>query len=150
MCGCLLGKFSKRVRSIDSFEDADLKVVLKIVLIRVGANIELIGDTLAVDCVEQRVKFIRSCQYLICHQAKPDGPDLNTRNGTDLDKEGFDVVAIAGLEGVASNFDHEVEEANENQQEHLAEVVQETREDEAVADLSNHILAVCRVEKQTE
>jgi ubiquinone/menaquinone biosynthesis C-methylase UbiE len=68
----------------------------------------------------------------------------------DLDREGFDVVAIAGLEGVASNFDHEVEEANEKQQEYLAEVVQETREDEAVADLSNHILAVCRAEKQTE
>src|SRR5699024_240050 len=82
MCGCLLGKFSKRVRWIDSFEDADLKVILKVVLVRVGADIELIGDALAVDCVEQRVKFIRSCQYLICNQAKPDGPDLNTRNGT--------------------------------------------------------------------
>ena len=62
----------------------------------------------------------------------------------DLTREGFDVIAIAGLEGVASNFDREIEEASENHQEHLAEVVRETREDEVVADLSNHILAVCR------
>lgn len=62
----------------------------------------------------------------------------------DLTEEGFNVVAIAGLEGVASNFDHEVEEATENQQEYVAEVVCETREDRAVADLSNHILAICR------
>ena len=54
------------------------------------------------------------------------------------------MVAIAGVEGAASNFDHEVEEADESQQEYLAEAVRETREDEVVADLSNHILAVCR------
>lgn len=57
MRGCLLGKFSERVRRIDSLEDADLEMVLKVVLIRVGADIELLGDELAVDFVEQRVKF---------------------------------------------------------------------------------------------
>ena len=62
MRGCLLGKFSERGRRIDSFEDADLEMVLKIVFIGVGADIELIGDELAVDCIEQRVKFTRSSQ----------------------------------------------------------------------------------------
>jgi hypothetical protein len=36
-------------------------MVLKVVLARVGADIELIGDELAVDFIEQRVKFARSC-----------------------------------------------------------------------------------------
>ena len=62
----------------------------------------------------------------------------------DLTNGGLDVLTIAGLEGVASNFDHEIEEATEDQQKSLAEVVRETREDHAVAELSNHILAVCR------
>jgi hypothetical protein len=55
----LLGKFSERVRRVDSLEDADLEMVLKIVFVRVGADIELIGNKLAVDFVEQRVKFVR-------------------------------------------------------------------------------------------
>jgi SAM-dependent methyltransferase len=62
----------------------------------------------------------------------------------DLSQEGFEVVTIVGLEGVASNFDHEVEEATADQQEYLSKVVRETREDRVVADLSNHILAVCQ------
>lgn len=62
----------------------------------------------------------------------------------DLTDGGLDVLTIVGLEGVASNFDHEVEEATDDQQESLAEVVKETREDHAIAELSNHMLAVCR------
>lgn len=77
-------------------------------------------------------------EFVECHFFRVEELRQNLTEG------GFDVVAIAGLEGVASNFDHEVEEANEDQQEYLAEVVRETREDEFIADLSNHILAVCR------
>ena len=77
-------------------------------------------------------------EFVECHFFRADELER------DLIREGFDVVTVAGLEGVASNFDYEVEEATDDQQESLAEVVRETREDRGVADLSNHILAVCR------
>ena len=77
-------------------------------------------------------------EFVECHFFRADELDR------DLVREGFDVITAAGLEGVASNFDYEVEEATDDQQESLAEVVRETREDRDVADLSNHILAVCR------
>ena len=60
--------------------------------------------------------------------------------------EGFAVERIVGLEGPASNFDAEVEAAGPEDRERIAEVVRSLREDRTFADLSNHILAVARVE----
>ena len=63
-----------------------------------------------------------------------------------LEANGIAVSVVAGLEGPASNFDHEIDETNEEDQEQIWEVVREVREDPTFADLSNHILAVGRVQ----
>ena len=63
-----------------------------------------------------------------------------------LEAGGIDVAVVAGLEGPASNFDSEVEEASEEEQKRIREVVRAVREDPTFADLSNHILAVGHVE----
>ncbi|WP_227380118.1 class I SAM-dependent methyltransferase [Haladaptatus halobius] len=61
-----------------------------------------------------------------------------------LSKNGFSVVAIAGLEGVASNFEQPLEDASDEALTYIREIVRERsfREDPTVADMSNHILAV--------
>ncbi len=56
------------------------------------------------------------------------------------------VEAVVGLEGPASNFETSLEEIDEDAQKNVAAVVRELREDPTIADLSNHILAVGRVE----
>lgn len=66
-----------------------------------------------------------------------------------LEGAGFDVERIVGLEGTASLFaDDELREGmsslSDEQVASIETVVERTREDEAVADLSSHILAVCR------
>jgi len=63
-----------------------------------------------------------------------------------LSGAGLDVRAVVGLEGPASNFEETVEDADEETFEAMRAVVTdpEFREDPAVADLSNHILAVAR------
>lgn len=61
-----------------------------------------------------------------------------------LARHGLDVQVVAGLEGPASNFDGEIEEASEESREQIREVVRRVREDPTFADLSNHILAVAR------
>ena len=63
-----------------------------------------------------------------------------------LASNGFAVERIVGLEGPASNFDREVEAADPGDRERIAGVVRALREDRTVADLSNHVLAVARVE----
>ena len=62
-----------------------------------------------------------------------------------LEANGIAVSVVAGLEGPASNFDSEIEDAGEEDQERIREVVRTVREDPTFADLSNHILAVGRV-----
>jgi len=62
MAGCLFSKFSERVSGIDSLEYADLEMIFKVVLVGVGADSKLVGNGLAVDFVEQRVKLTRGCQ----------------------------------------------------------------------------------------
>ncbi|GKZ13948.1 class I SAM-dependent methyltransferase [Haladaptatus sp. T7] len=63
-----------------------------------------------------------------------------------LEARGIAVEVVAGLEGPASNFGANLEEIDEEAQETVAEVVETLREDPTIADLSNHILAVGRVE----
>ncbi len=63
-----------------------------------------------------------------------------------LTDHGVAVEVVAGLEGPASNFGTTLEEVDENAQERVAEIVRTLREDPTIADLSNHILAVGRVE----
>jgi SAM-dependent methyltransferase len=63
-----------------------------------------------------------------------------------LENHGIAVEAVAGLEGPASNFGANLEEIDEEAQETVADVVETLREDPTIADLSNHILAVGRVE----
>lgn len=65
-----------------------------------------------------------------------------------LSAAGFDVETVVGLEGTASLFaDDDLREGlaslSDEQVDSIETVVQRTREDEAVADLSSHILAVC-------
>lgn len=63
-----------------------------------------------------------------------------------LSENGLAVERLVGLEGPASNFDGEVEEAESESRERIADAVRTLREDRTIADLSNHILAVSRVE----
>lgn len=63
-----------------------------------------------------------------------------------LEDRGIAVEVVAGLEGPASNFGANLEEIDEEAQETVAEVVETLREDPTITDLSNHILAVGRVE----
>ncbi|MFC7047100.1 class I SAM-dependent methyltransferase [Halobacteriaceae archaeon GCM10025711] len=57
---------------------------------------------------------------------------------------GFTVETLVGLEGVASNYGEELAAAPEAAQADVRRVVESLREDRAVVDLSNHILAVAR------
>ena len=68
-----------------------------------------------------------------------------------LASNGFSVATMAGLEGVASNFEEPIDEASEESQETLREVVldPEFREDPTVVDASNHILAVGHAGRET-
>jgi len=61
-----------------------------------------------------------------------------------LASNGFSVATMAGLEGVASNFEEPLDEASAESLETIREVVldPEFREDPTVVDASNHILAV--------
>lgn len=61
-----------------------------------------------------------------------------------MSDNGFEVEAVAGLEGIASNFEQPLREATEEAVAYIREVVRNPtfREDPTVADLSNHILAV--------
>ncbi|HKL27671.1 MAG TPA: methyltransferase domain-containing protein [Natrialbaceae archaeon] len=61
-----------------------------------------------------------------------------------LSSNGFSVATMAGLEGVASNFEEPLGEASDESLETIREVVldPEFREDPTVVDASNHILAV--------
>lgn len=61
-----------------------------------------------------------------------------------LESAGFEVEQLVGLEGVASVMEPELAEASEEAVEAVKEVVRLLREDRTVADLSAHILAVCR------
>jgi len=64
---------------------------------------------------------------------------------TELDEAGFDVEVVAGLEGVATNTDAFAEEtvADDAGREAILRALSERlREDRAVADWSNHLLAV--------
>ncbi|MFH5797767.1 class I SAM-dependent methyltransferase [Haladaptatus sp. CMAA 1911] len=63
-----------------------------------------------------------------------------------LEDHGIAVEVVVGLEGPASNFGANLEEIDEEAQETVADVVRTLREDPTIADLSNHILAVGRVE----
>ena len=62
----------------------------------------------------------------------------------DLEAAGFDVETLVGLEGPASNLGGELADASPKAREEVAEVVETLREDRAVVDFSEHILAVCR------
>ena len=68
-----------------------------------------------------------------------------------LASNGFSVATMAGLEGVASNFEEPIDEASEESQETIREVVldPEFREDPTVVDASNHILAVGHAGRET-
>lgn len=83
---------------------------------------------------------IEEPSFVACHFFRADElADL-------LAGEGLAVERIVGLEGPASNFDAEVEAAGPGDRERIAEVVRTLREDRTFADLSNHVLAVARVE----
>ena len=62
----------------------------------------------------------------------------------DLEAAGFDVETLVGLEGPASNLGGELADASPEAREEVAAVVETLREDRAVVDFSEHILAVCR------
>jgi SAM-dependent methyltransferase len=68
-----------------------------------------------------------------------------------LSSNGFPVATMAGLEGVASNFEDSIDEASAESQETIREVVldPEFREDPTVVDASNHILAVGHAGRET-
>jgi SAM-dependent methyltransferase len=62
----------------------------------------------------------------------------------DLAAAGFDVATLAGLEGPASNLGAELADAPEAAAAEAKSVVAALREDPAVVDFSEHVLAVCR------
>lgn len=62
----------------------------------------------------------------------------------DLSEAGFAVETIAGLEGPASNMQRELGDASEEARTSVRELACALREDRAVADCSEHILAVVR------
>ena len=47
----------KRIGWMDSLEDGNFEMVVKVVFGGVSPDFEIVGDGLAVDCVEQRVKL---------------------------------------------------------------------------------------------
>jgi len=59
-------------------------------------------------------------------------------------ENGYSVAAVAGLEGVASNFEQPLRDASDESLGYITDVVCDRvfREDPTVADMSNHILAV--------
>jgi SAM-dependent methyltransferase len=61
----------------------------------------------------------------------------------DLAAAGFDATTLAGLEGPASNLGAELAAASDAAVEEVRAVVADLREDPAVVDFSEHILAVC-------
>lgn len=63
---------------------------------------------------------------------------------SELSDAGLDVERVVGLEGVASNMAPELREAPDEVLEHVRDVVRRTRSDRAVADTSEHFLAVGR------
>ncbi|WP_423744824.1 class I SAM-dependent methyltransferase (plasmid) [Haladaptatus sp. SPP-AMP-3] len=63
----------------------------------------------------------------------------------ELEDAGFDVEQLVGLEGVANRMKPELADASDEAVESVREVVRMLREDRAVVDFSEHMLAVCRV-----
>lgn len=63
----------------------------------------------------------------------------------ELESAGFDVEAIVGLEGFASSMRAELSGASDAALADVREMVDLLREDRAVADVSEHVLAVARV-----
>lgn len=63
----------------------------------------------------------------------------------ELEDAGFEVEQLVGLEGVANRMKPELAEASDEAVESVREVVRMLREDRAVVDFSEHMLAVCRV-----
>ncbi|WP_049899125.1 class I SAM-dependent methyltransferase [Halococcus agarilyticus] len=62
----------------------------------------------------------------------------------ELERAGFKVEQLVGLEGVATRMKHELSGTDEEVIEDVRDVVRTLREDPVVADVSEHILAVCR------
>ncbi len=63
----------------------------------------------------------------------------------ELEDAGFEVDQLVGLEGVANRMKPELAEASDEAVESVRQVVELLREDRAVVDFSEHMLAVCRV-----
>jgi hypothetical protein len=63
---------------------------------------------------------------------------------SELQDAGFAVEKLVGLEGVANRMKPELEDASDEAVESVREVVRMLREDRAVVDFSEHMLAVCR------
>jgi hypothetical protein len=55
---CLVFELCKRTGRIEALTNSDLDVVREVVFVGMDADSELVGNGLAVDCVEQRVQFI--------------------------------------------------------------------------------------------
>lgn len=62
----------------------------------------------------------------------------------ELEEAGFAVETLVGLEGVANRMKPELEDASDEAVESVRELVRLLREDRAVVDYSEHMLAVCR------
>lgn len=67
-----------------------------------------------------------------------------------LTENGFSVAAVAGLEGVASNFEQPLDDASEEALTYIQRVVHDPafRENPTIADMSNHILAVAHTSSE--
>lgn len=63
----------------------------------------------------------------------------------ELEDAGFEVEQLVGLEGVANRMKPELAEASDEAVEDVWRLVKSLREDRAVVDFSEHMLAVCRV-----
>ena len=63
----------------------------------------------------------------------------------ELEDAGFDVEQLVGLEGIANRMKPELVEASDEAVEDVRQVVELLREDRAMVDFSEHMLAVCRV-----
>ena len=53
-------KFGKGTRWIKAFADGDSNVVVEVVSLAVSADLELVGNGLAVDCVEQEYNSLET------------------------------------------------------------------------------------------
>lgn len=62
----------------------------------------------------------------------------------DLAAAGFDVTTLVGLEGLATHLGPTLEDVHDATIEGVSQVTRSLREDPAVVDCSEHILAVCR------